>query len=607
MTPWLMHHRRMHAGARPSPNAPRKANPEPRALRVARGLLIVLAWTLPFEMPLFRVGPLQITTVELSLYTMLAAWGSAVAGGILRGRRTAVREALAAVRREALGSAAVLWGAVLFASTACAPTDRTAALKFALRSSSGILAFFACRTLARPAWVGRRVLYALVAGALVSAVTAMLDSWVPATEPAWKLFREGQFDTFGLPRASGVFAYPTMGAMYWEAAVPLLVVAPFLGAWSRGNLGARRGVLLAMLGGVVLVEALLASATRSGLAGSAVVCAALAGLVWRSGTGVRRAAVGVLSVIAGLSAVTLAATNSESLLGQRLHWWRDARWFGVEYVADTTPRAIHVEEHFQVPVTLRNTGTIAWHRGGTRPTYLSYHWQPIGRAITNADFEGQRTELPSDVPPGATLQLLAEVSGPTTEGSYRLEWDVVEEHVTWFSERGNPMAEQAFEVTPSVEGAPAWTGDQSAPVFDTPAPPRIALWRAAIVLWRQRPVLGVGPDNFRRRYEGVIPPAPTGLPYTDTRIHANSLYLETLADLGIGGILSLAFLGWTWLGTLRRHHAAGRLAGLGSGVAAAAFFVHGALDYFFEFTPLFGLFWVLLGLTAACEPETPSS
>lgn len=113
----------MRAGALPSPIAPRDTNAEPSDLRVARALLILLAWTLPFEMPLFRVGPLQITTVELSLYAMLAAWGLAVAGGIFRGGRTVVQGALAAMRRDSLGRAAVVWGAVLFASTACAPTD----------------------------------------------------------------------------------------------------------------------------------------------------------------------------------------------------------------------------------------------------------------------------------------------------------------------------------------------------------------------------------------------------------------------------------------------------------------------------------------------------
>jgi O-antigen ligase len=118
-------------------------------------------------------------------------------------------------------------------------------------------------------------------------------------------------------------------------------------------------------------------------------------------------------------------------------------------------------------------------------------------------------------------------------------------------------------------------------------------------LWRERPLLGVGPDNFRRRYEDVIGLAPNGRPYSDTRIHANNLYLETLADLGLAGIAALAWLAMGLLRALRDSAAAGRLASLGSGVAAAAFFVHGGIDYFLEFTPLFGLFWLLLGLTSA--------
>ncbi|HXN31157.1 MAG TPA: O-antigen ligase family protein, partial [Polyangiaceae bacterium] len=299
--------------------------------------------------------------------------------------------------------------------------------------------------------------------------------------------------------------------------------------------------------------------------------------------------------------------SSGSLLGQRLHWWRDANWFGVEYVADAIPRTVQVGEHFTAAVRLRNTGAITWHHAGDRPTYLAYHWHPLDRPVTLDDFEGRRTELPSDVPPGGTLDVRADARGPATEGGYRLQWDVVQEHVTWFSERGNAMAEQPFEVT-AAEGEPTvWPSDMTPPVFDTPAPPRMALWRAAIVLWRQHPVLGIGPDAFRRRYQAVLSPAPTGQPYTDTRIHANSLYLETLADLGLAGFASLALIVWTWMLVVRRHHAAGRLAGLGSGVAAGAFFVHGTLDYFFEFTPLFGLFWVLLGLTAAREPQPPSS
>src|ERR1700733_9915968 len=42
--------------------------------RLGRSLLLLLALLLPFEAPLFHLGFLQITTVELVLYAMLAAW-----------------------------------------------------------------------------------------------------------------------------------------------------------------------------------------------------------------------------------------------------------------------------------------------------------------------------------------------------------------------------------------------------------------------------------------------------------------------------------------------------------------------------------------------------
>jgi hypothetical protein len=581
-----------------------RASVGPMQLRIARGSLIALALLLPFEMPLFRVGPLQITTVELLLYAMLTAWGVTVATAVVRGRLTLPR-AFAALQADRLAAAVVAWPVVLFVSAVDAPSNRAAALKFALRSLSGVFAFFAARALARPPDVARRVVLALVAGALVSAATATVDSWVPASASLWRLFREGEFDAFGLARASGVFAYPTMGAMYWEATVPLLAVAPFLGAQARSDFVARRRAGIAMLGGALLGEALLASATRSGLAGAAIACAALLGLVWRSGLWVRRAAMGILGVLAISSALPLAATRSGSLLGQRLHWWRDANWFGAEYVADTTPRTVHAGERFTVSVALRNTGEITWRCSGDRPTHLAYHWEPLGRSVTLADFEGRRTELSTDVPPGGALSVVANADAPATEGDYRLHWDVVQEDVTWFSERGNRMPAQPFEVIPALGEQPPVPSDEPPPAAGVPPPSRPALWRAAVVLWREHPLLGIGPDNFRRRYPAVIPPGASGLPYTDTRIHANSLYFETLADLGLAGIAALAWIVWTWALAVRRHHATGRLIGLGSGVAVGAFFVHGALDYFFEFTPLFGLFWVLLGLTSSGEREAP--
>ena len=49
--------------------------------------------------------------------------------------------------------------------------------------------------------------------------------------------------------------------------------------------------------------------------------------------------------------------------------------------------------------------------------------------------------------------------------------------------------------------------------------------------WREHPLLGLGPDNFRRAYNRYL-----GLRRPDERLHANNLYFETLASLGLAGI-----------------------------------------------------------------------
>jgi len=220
-----------------------------------------------------------------------------------------------------------------------------------------------------------------------------------------------------------------------------------------------------------------------------------------------------------------------------------------------------------------------------------------------------RTELPGDVPPGAVIELRGLVRGPAEEGDYRLRWDLVQEGVTWFSERGNATPEVPIEVVSGTAPALPESLADLAPErpSDPPTPSRPALWRAAVVLWRGRPILGIGPDNFRRRYEAVLSPAPTGQPYEDDRIHANSLYFETLADLGVAGVAALAVLGFALVRLARDHAKAGRLLALACSVGAGAFFVHGALDYFMEFTPLFSLFWMLLGLAAGSAVPAPRS
>lgn len=240
---------------------------EPRLpFRVAHALLLVLAAALPFEVPLCRVGPLQLTTVEIVLYATLAAWGLGTALSVLRNPATA-RTLITTARESPLVAATLLWTAVLFASALAAPSYRAEAMKFALRTLSGVLVFFAARSLAATTQATRRVLHALLTGAIVSAATAVLESAAPSSAALWSAFHDHGFDTLGLRRASGVFGYPTIGAMYWEAAVPLSVVAPFAFADlaplpGEATPSSRVARVAPVAGTLLLFLAIFASATR---------------------------------------------------------------------------------------------------------------------------------------------------------------------------------------------------------------------------------------------------------------------------------------------------------------------------------------------------------
>jgi hypothetical protein len=569
---------------------------------------VLLPLVLPFEAPLFHVGPLLVTTAELALYLVLGAWAASLLAGWQAGERGVARAALA----TPMARTTAFWLATLFVCALGASTHRGAVLKFALRSLGGGLLFFAARDLLRAPGLGRRVSQAVVAGAVISALAALVDSALPGAESLWRPFRTGAFTALGLPRASGAFAYPTIAAMYWEAAVPLLVVALFGSGRGLDRLRPWIGGLVATVLAGVLIGAMLLSATRTALVGAALASLAMVVLARRTGgPRVRLAAGGSLALTAVLVGLTLLPGRSDSLLSQRLHWWRDGDWFKARYTVATGPLILKAGKTVAVPVTVRNEGALIWLRGGSNPVHLSYHWERDDATGPRLEFDGRRTILPAAVQPGETVHLLGGVKAPWTPGHYRLRWDMVCEYVTWFSERGNPTADQEVEVVPGPK-KPAGTSDDddmlasSLEDWVTPATPsRAQLWRAAVRLWLRSPLLGVGPDNFRRLYPEVIAPTREGHRFDDDRMHANNFYLETLADLGLLGVAALCLLVAALVRRARVHAAASRLLPLAAAVAVGTFFVHGLLDYFLEFTPSYGLFWLLLGLAESGTPAAP--
>jgi phosphoglycerol transferase MdoB-like AlkP superfamily enzyme len=82
-------------------------------------------------------------------------------------------------------------------------------------------------------------------------------------------------------------------------------------------------------------------------------------------------------------------------------------------------------------LVLQNDGTRTWL--DDRQIALSYHW--FGADGEIVAWDGLRSRLPKTVRPGDEVVVDAIVRAPMRSGRYRLQWDMVDEGVTWFSQR----------------------------------------------------------------------------------------------------------------------------------------------------------------------------
>ena len=119
---------------------------------------------------------------------------------------------------------------------------------------------------------------------------------------------------------------------------------------------------------------------------------------------------------------------------------------------------------------------------------------------------------------------------------------------------------------------------------------RSQLWHAAVELWRTSPLVGVGAGNYE------LDLAQAGLP--NVRTHANSIYLQSLAEMGVVGLLvTLATFAVT-ITTLGRSAVRRPLVvgALGATVALAA---HQTFDDLFFFPKVATAYWLVVGVAVA--------
>ena len=115
------------------------------------------------------------------------------------------------------------------------------------------------------------------------------------------------------------------------------------------------------------------------------------------------------------------------------------------YGATTTPQQATIGATLQLTVVVDNYGARTWMPGAFA---LSYHIFDSGGSPVVWD--GARGRLPSSVPPFTSVTVPISVALPSGTGGYRLEWDMVQEGVAWFSQLGVQRKQELFTIVPGV-------------------------------------------------------------------------------------------------------------------------------------------------------------
>jgi len=128
--------------------------------------------------------------------------------------------------------------------------------------------------------------------------------------------------------------------------------------------------------------------------------------------------------------------------------------YDARFLHHTTPLSMIEGHTYVASLTLQNGGTLTWSAEGEAPVHLGYHWyDETGQQVVQPPEEDHRTALEEDIPFGDETTLSsALVTAPHEPGTYRLEWDLVQEGVTWFLWQGSTPLELTVQV--SAEAAP---------------------------------------------------------------------------------------------------------------------------------------------------------
>jgi hypothetical protein len=528
---------------------------------------MLVAAVSPFERALpGSLFGLTLTTVELAVLVALglgaAAW---------------LREPASFQWRTPITLPLAALVAVAAVAALAAPEFRSDAIRVTARLGVAVALFSLVVHVVRTSRIALPLVAALLGAAAIVGVIAIFElTQLPWVLNALKAFRPGFHVVGGQLRATSTLFYPTITSMFLEVAFALGL------AWIASSRLAFAALVLTGAG-------IIATFTRAGLITMTISLLFYGGVLFlhdRRWSRVHTRLAALAIVLTGL----VLMSRSPQMLVARMSTEGSQEWYGASY---TVPQRLTLRpgSFNDVPVTLKNEGRLTWQSSATPPFALSYHWLTPG-AEEVLIFDGLRTPFAQPVAPGDEVKMLARVRAPGYPGDYVLIWDVVQEHRTWLSLEGVYPGRSTALVDGEPAGPPLPTrGRMPSSIMRMP---RSVLWTTALGMARERPVLGIGPDNFRHTYGRHL-----GLAAWDTRVHANNTYIEVLAGMGALGVLVLIWLLVAAARSMRRVLArAGAALPLAAASAAACLAIgaHALVDSFVTFTPTYVAFAIAAGL-----------
>ncbi|WP_420645227.1 NBR1-Ig-like domain-containing protein [Candidatus Leptofilum sp.] len=546
----------------------------PTIRSIGHWLLLLLILMLPFELdqPIVHVGPLAITNVELVLgLTLLVA-------GLLWWQQRPFNS-LPAHRWIVL----LVAGGMFVGTAVLAPEQSGNALKASLRLLSGIGLALAVPQLVGNAAQRTKLIWAMIASGLLIASIGISELWL-GRELGWLLpFRAGITVAGEFLRLTGPLDYANHAAMYLEAIVPLLLMVGWLW-WQRTRKTAV--FLLNLLFLLLLLQASFLTLSRAAFLTIGTVSGAML-LLSRWRLKIAQPWLGLLGLVGLLFVFHNYASEAFRL---RLGSEGDSSWYLAEWQVPQTLTLVANETH-NVPLTVTNNGTLIWSSQRQPPINLGGRWIQNESGLQLAE---PRWPFDQPVLPGQTVSLQIPLRAPTTPGEYTLIWDVVQEQITWFGEKSNLFATTSVVVVPGNAEAdlppdtavPAWA-------YQLPIPDRSTLWPLALQMIGERPLLGIGLDNFRLVYGRLL-----GAASWNETIHTNNWYLEFL--VGGGLLAAVPFFVWLiWEGKAAWHVLRQRPVDawqMAIFASLLSYLIHGLVDFFLLFNSTGLLFWLLVGL-----------